>query len=185
MLGALRQSTRLTRLGLYQARWNSTASPSVPPLMATLRTDLKTAMRAKDTDRLNIIRAIIGDYNNSQKSPNPITSDLQLLSVIRKRIRASEDAAQQCQLVNRLDLKEKEDKAQAILKEYGSHVKTLNDDEVREAVLRQITEMKDAGTEVHVGAVFKELFKQGGPLFQQPADGKKVKEIAQEAISKL
>lgn len=34
---------------LRQVRWNSTAT--VPPMMATLRADLKTAMRAKDTAR--------------------------------------------------------------------------------------------------------------------------------------
>jgi hypothetical protein len=34
---------------LRQVRWNSTAT--TPPMMATLRADLKTAMRAKDTAR--------------------------------------------------------------------------------------------------------------------------------------
>lgn len=38
------------RLPVRLVRWNSTG-PVLPPLMATLRTDLKTAMRAKDTTR--------------------------------------------------------------------------------------------------------------------------------------
>jgi hypothetical protein len=45
------QSIRVSaRLPARLVRWNSTG-PVLPPLMATLRTDLKTAMRAKDTTR--------------------------------------------------------------------------------------------------------------------------------------
>lgn len=40
---------RFASAPLRQVRWNSTAT--TPPMMATLRADLKTAMRAKDTAR--------------------------------------------------------------------------------------------------------------------------------------
>lgn len=42
---------RLSRLNALGLRCNSTASPATPPLMAKIRTDLKTAMRAKETSR--------------------------------------------------------------------------------------------------------------------------------------
>lgn len=42
---------RLTRLNVLGLRCNSTASAGTPPLMAKFRTDLKTAMRAKETSR--------------------------------------------------------------------------------------------------------------------------------------
>lgn len=42
---------RLSRLNALGLRCNSTASPATPPLMAKIRTDLKTAMRAKETLR--------------------------------------------------------------------------------------------------------------------------------------
>lgn len=48
MFSALRPSSRV---GLRAVRWNSTTSSSVPPLLATLRSDLKVAMRAKDKSR--------------------------------------------------------------------------------------------------------------------------------------
>lgn len=52
LLFTMLPSMRLTsRLGLRLVRWNSTAGPTLPPLMTALRTDLKTAMRAKDTPR--------------------------------------------------------------------------------------------------------------------------------------
>ncbi|KAL4803153.1 hypothetical protein BDV18DRAFT_43844 [Aspergillus unguis] len=180
MLRALRPTTRL---GLYQIRWNSTAAPSLPPLMATLRADLKTAMRAKDTDRLNVLRALISETNNSQKTSSPIQTDLQLLSLIRKRASACKDAAQQMQDANRPDLKEKEEKAQAIFEEYGSHVKTLDLDEIKEIVSAEAAKMKEAGTKVAIGPLIKAVWAPGGPLEGKPANSGDVAKVAKEVVA--
>lgn len=47
MFSAIRFTSRVP---LRSVRWNSTG-PVLPPLMATMRNDLKTAMRAKDVSR--------------------------------------------------------------------------------------------------------------------------------------
>ncbi|KAL4742664.1 hypothetical protein BDV11DRAFT_180384 [Aspergillus similis] len=180
MLKVLRQTTRL---GLYQARWNSTASPSLPPLLATLKADLKTAMRAKDTDRLNVIRALISETNNSQKTTSPIQTDLQLLALIRKRAAASRDSMQQFVDANRPDLKEKEEKAQAILEEYGNQVQTMGADEIKQIVSEHVNKMKAAGTKVEIGLVLKSLFAPGGALDGKPAERSEVAKIAKETVS--
>ncbi|KAL4784094.1 hypothetical protein BJX76DRAFT_328295 [Aspergillus varians] len=180
MFRVLRQTTRL---GLYQARWNSTASPSLPPLMATLRTDLKTAMRSKDTDRLNVLRALISETNNSQKTSSPIQTDLQLLALIRKRANASKDSAQQFLDANRADLKEKEDKALAILEEYGSQVQTISLDDVKAIVSGEVTKLKEAGKKIEIGTVIKSLFAPGGALDGKPAERSEVAKIVKEAVS--
>ncbi|OJJ55085.1 hypothetical protein ASPSYDRAFT_158889 [Aspergillus sydowii CBS 593.65] len=180
MLRALRLTTRL---GLYQVRWNSTASPSLPPLMATLRTDLKTAMRSKDTDRLNVLRALISETNNSQKTSSPIQTDLQLLALIRKRVSASKDSAQQFLDAERPDLKEKEDKAQAILEEYGSQVQTMSVDEIKQIVLGEVAKLKEGGKKLEIGTVLKTLFAPGGALDGKPAERGEVAKIAKEAVS--
>lgn len=49
MFRPIRLSSRLSVL--HPVRWNSTASPAMPPLMATFRQDLKDAMRAKNTPK--------------------------------------------------------------------------------------------------------------------------------------
>lgn len=41
----------VSRVGLGAIRWNSTAATSLPPMMTTLRSDLKQAMREKDQPR--------------------------------------------------------------------------------------------------------------------------------------
>ncbi|KAL3471853.1 hypothetical protein BJX99DRAFT_16139 [Aspergillus californicus] len=180
MLRTLRQTTRL---GL-QVRWNSSASPATPPLMAKLRTDLKTAMRAKDTDRLNVLRALISETNNSLKTSSPIQTDLQLLSLIRKRVASSKDSAQQFIDANRPDLKEKEDKAQAILEEYGSEVQTLGLNEIKQIVSEEVNNLKEAGSKkIEVGMVIKALYAPGGGLNGKPAERSEVARIAKEVLS--
>ncbi|KAL4957208.1 hypothetical protein BDW69DRAFT_43983 [Aspergillus filifer] len=182
MFRALRQTARLTRLGLYQARWNSTA-PTQPPLMTTLKTDLKTAMRAKDTDRLNVIRALISEYNNSQKTESPITTDVQLLRLIQKRTAASKDSAKQFQEANRPDLIDKENKAQAILDEYGSQVELMSTEEATEIVKAEIAKLKETGKKIQPGIVMQSLFsKEGGALTDKPVDRAGLVSIIKSAI---
>lgn len=60
MFKPLRLAPRLNVLRPV-VRWNSTASPASPPLMTKIRTDLKVAMRAKDTSRYAILYIYIYD----------------------------------------------------------------------------------------------------------------------------
>ncbi|KKK24868.1 hypothetical protein P175DRAFT_0535635 [Aspergillus ochraceoroseus IBT 24754] len=179
MFRSLRLAPRVVR----SARWNSTSSPTTPPLMATLRTDLKTAMRAKDTDRLNVLRALISETNNSQKTSSPIQTDLQLLALIKKRVAAAKDSGQQFLEANRPDLKEKEDKALAILEEYGGHVQTMGLDEIKQIVSQEVSNLKEAGRKVEIGGLLKSLFAPGGALDGKPAERSEVAKIAKEAVS--
>ncbi|KAF3391485.1 Altered inheritance of mitochondria protein 41 [Penicillium rolfsii] len=178
------QSMRVSvRVPLRSVRWNSTAGPTLPPLMATLRNDLKTAMRAKDTPRLNVLRALISETNNAAKTASPIQTDIQLLSLIRKRASASKEAAQQFAEADRPDLKEKEDAQIAILEEYAGHVKTLTVEEVEAVITKEIAAIKETGKKVEVGQVLKALFAPGGALDGKPADRKEVAGLVKKAVS--
>ncbi|KAB8206056.1 Yqey-like protein [Aspergillus parasiticus SU-1] len=180
------RTQRLTaRLNLRSVRWNSTTSPSTPPLMAKIRTDLKVAMRAKDTARLNVLRAIISETNNSLKTSSPIQTDLQLLSLIRKRMTGAKDAAQQFAEANRPDLKESEEKNVTILEEYANQVETISLDDVKHIVAQEISRLKEAGQKVEIGTLLKSLFAPGGALDGKPAERSEVAKIAREAVSAL
>lgn len=135
------------------------------------------------TTRLNVIRALISETNNSQKTTSPIQTDLQLLALIRKRAAASRDSMQQFVEANRPDLKEKEEKAQAILEEYGNQVQTMGADEIKQIVSEQVNKMKAAGTKVEIGLVLKSLFAPGGALDGKPAERSEVAKIARETVS--
>ncbi|KAK2759530.1 hypothetical protein FQN54_003009 [Arachnomyces sp. PD_36] len=171
------------RLPLRAVRYNSTASS--PPLLSTLRTDLKTAMKAKDTARLNVLRAIISETNNAAKTSSPVKTDLQLLSIIRKRATASKEAGRQFAEANRNDLKEKEDEQVAVLEEYAGKVETTSPEEIQEAVSQTISQLQKDGKKVDLGAALKLLFAPGGALDGKPAEKSQVAAAAKELISKL
>ncbi|RMJ28477.1 hypothetical protein PHISP_00692 [Aspergillus sp. HF37] len=152
-----------SRLPLRSVRWNSTETPG-PPLMAQIRSDLKAAMKAKDASRLDVLRALISEYNNQAKSPKPLRSDIDLLKVIRKRVAAAEIAAQEFSAANRSDLKEKQDSQVAILNEYAGQVKTLSREEIREAVAQEIANMNGEGKKANIGVLLSRLFAHEGAL---------------------
>ncbi|KAJ5443470.1 uncharacterized protein N7458_007342 [Penicillium daleae] len=172
------QSMRLSvRVPLRSVRWNSTAGPTLPPLMATLRNDLKTAMRAKDTHRLNVLRALISETNNAAKTSSPIQTDIQLLSLIRKRASAAKEAAQQFAEADRPDLKEK---GRCPDCDFG---RTLSVEEVEAVISKEISAIKEAGKKLEVGQVLKALFAPGGALDGKPADRKEVAGLVKKAVS--
>ncbi|KAL2012503.1 hypothetical protein VTN00DRAFT_28 [Thermoascus crustaceus] len=172
-----------TRLGLRAVRYNSTSAPATPPLMAKIRTDLKTAMRAKDTARLNVLRAIITETNNASKTSSPITTDLQLLSLIRKKTAQSKEASQQFADANRPDLKEKEDAQIAVLEEYAGQVETMSFEQIKETVSQVIAQLKGEGKKADIGTVLKTLFAPGGALDGKPAERAEVAKIAKELVA--
>ncbi|KAA8646886.1 hypothetical protein EYZ11_005976 [Aspergillus tanneri] len=178
------QSLRFTtRLNLRPVRWNSTASPTSPPLMAKIRSDLKVAMRAKDKDRLNVLRALISETNNAAKTSSPIQTDLQLLSLIRKRAAASKEASQQFADANRADLQENEDKQVAILEEYAGQVETISLDEVHQIISQEIAKLQEGPNKPNVGSLLKSLFAPGGALDGKPAERAEVARIAKKMVA--
>ncbi|KAH1488577.1 hypothetical protein KXV92_002152 [Aspergillus fumigatus] len=182
MLRTLRSTSRLS---LSPVRWNSTASPASPPLMARIRSDLKVAMRAKDTARLNVLRTLISETNNSTKTSSPIQTDLQLLSLIRKRVAAAKEAANQFAEADRPDLKEKEDAQVAILEEYAGKVETMSLEDIKAVVSQEVSKLKEAGKKVEVGGLLKSLFAPGGALDGKPAERAEVAKIAKEAVASV
>jgi Uncharacterized conserved protein len=133
--------------------------------------------------RLNVLRALISETNNAAKTASPIQTDIQLLSLIRKRLNASKDAAKEFDVAERPDLKEKEDAQVAVLEEYASQVKTLPIAEIKEVVINQIAAMIDANTKPNQGTVLKALFAAGGPLDGKPVDRKEVATEVKNALS--
>lgn len=126
---------------------------------------------------------MISETNNAAKTSSPIQTDIQLLSLIRKRAAAAKEAAQQFAEADRPDLKEKEDAQIAILEEYAGHVKTLSVDEVEAIIAKEISAMKEAGKKMEIGQVLKALFAPGGALDGKPADRKEVAGLVKKAVS--
>lgn len=132
---------------------------------------------------MNVLRALISETNNAAKTSSPIQTDLQLLSLIRKRAAAANDAAKQFAEADRPDLKEKEDAQVTILEEYAGQVETMSLEDIKAIVSQELSKLKEAGKKVEVGSLLKSLFAPGGALDGKPAERSEVAKIAKEAVA--
>lgn len=182
----------------------STAAPSSPPLLSQIKTDLKTAMRAKDTNRylptasllpcttltshdssLNVLRAIISDTNNASKTSSPILTDLQLLALIKKRAASARESAKEFAAADRADLVEKETSQAAVYDEYAAQVQTVTTEDITAAIQSTIETLQAQASKVDLGSVIKSVFGPEGQLNGKPAEKSEVAKVAKELVAKL
>ena len=175
--------TRLVFQFRRYATPSSTTTPA-PPLLLKLRTDLKTAMKAKDAPRLAVLRNLLAEVTNAAKTNQPIASDLQLLSLLRKRAAASKAASLEFKQAGRDDLVEGEEKQTKVMEEYAGGVETVGEDEVRVTVERVIGEMREGGGKVVMGEVLKRLFAPGGGFEGKPVERGVVAQVVKEVLAK-
>jgi len=144
---------------------------------------MKTAMKAKDTNRLNVLRALLSETANLAKTSSPVKTDIQLLSLLRKRAAASKSAALEFQAANREDLKEKEDAQVAVLEEYAGGVQTMGEDEIKAVVTDVLGKLKAEGAKTDMGAVLKRLVGPGGELDGKPVERAEVARLVKQALA--
>lgn len=149
----------------------STDAPSSPPFLSVLRNDLKKAMKAKDTNRLSVLRAVLASTTNASKTTKPIQTDMQLVDLLGKHVKNSQLAADEARGAGRRDLVEKEEAQRRILEEY---IGRSGLDEIPEPHLREIVETARTALLAENGGPIKDkalpgkliqrLFGSGGPL---------------------
>ncbi|RVX74565.1 hypothetical protein B0A52_01691 [Exophiala mesophila] len=177
-----RCTSRATASGL---RWSSTASTEPPSLLTKIKADLKAAMRAKDTARLSVLRGTISEINQAASSSTPITNDLQILSLLKKRRSATQTAIDEAKAANREDLAAKNETEITIIDEYTASVKMMDVAEMRQIVRTEVIALKAAeGDSVKPGVVMKHLLKEdGGPLSGKTLDRKILSELVREELA--
>ncbi|MBC7984741.1 MAG: GatB/YqeY domain-containing protein [Candidatus Obscuribacterales bacterium] len=80
--------------------------------------EMKTAMRAKDSERLTTIRMLQAAIKQREVDERITLDDAQILSAIEKMIKMRKESVVQFQAGNRADLVEKETKEIALLQAY-------------------------------------------------------------------
>lgn len=126
---------------------------------------------------LNVLRALLAEITNASKTTSPIKTDLQLLSLLRKRVAASRTAAQQFGAANRTDLKDKEDAQVAILEGYAGEVDTIGEEEITRVAGEVIGKMRTAEKKMDLGSVLKALVGPGGEFDGKPVEKAEVAKI--------
>jgi uncharacterized protein YqeY len=117
-------------------------------------------MRAKDKQKLNVLRAIMAEITNASKTTKPVDSDAKLLVLLKKQITAAEKAVEEFENAKRPDLVEKEQAQLEVLKAYQLEIPMLAKDEVDgivDSVVAQLREGKEEGWKPPFGALMKEV----------------------------
>lgn len=161
--------------------YSTSTEDAPPPMLSKLKADLKTAMRAKDTPRLSVLRAIMSANLNASKTSSPIRTDVQLVALIRKLQKSAQDAVAEAKGAGREDLVAKEEEQIRVLDEYvaNSGVQTMTEAELRVLVEQAVEASKSAGTAAKsiMGDVMKRL---SGALEGKDVDRKELAKLVKE-----
>lgn len=146
----------------------------------TIDTDLKEAMKAKDSDKLTVLRGIKSAFTNkvvaNGGTPQDEISDGVAMEVLKTSAKQRKDAILQFEKGGRPELAESEKKELEIIEAYLPE--TMSEDAIREIVKAKMAETGIAdksGMGQLMGAVMKETAGQ--------ADGGDVKKVVEEELS--
>lgn len=175
---------RLARLSLrcsYSMTTTSSLAPS-PSLLVKVRNDMKAAMKAKDSSRLDVLRGLISDVTNAAKTSKPVNTDAQMLTIIRKRVKSSEAAVEEFQSAKRDDLKDREVAQIAVLEAYIDDSGSMGEDDITRAVQDVVGKLRSEEKTVTQGSVMKYMVGPGGTLEDRPVDKQVVAKLVKSML---
>ena len=136
--------------------------------------DMKTAMRAKETERLGVIRLILSAMKQKEVDERVVLADTDILVILDKMMKQRRDSISQFEQAGRQELADKEKAEVEIIQTYLPQ--PLSDAEIVTLIKTAITET-GAKTVKEMGAVMNLL----RPQLQGRADmaqvSKKIKEL--------
>ena len=149
-------------------------------LQKQIHEELKEAMRAKDTVRLNVVRGLLSAFTNElvakKRKPQDELSDDEVLDVIRRGVKQRKDAIDQFEKGGRSDLADSEKAELPYLEKYLPA--QMSEDEIRpliEAKMKELGVVDKSGVGKLLGALMKDL--------KGEADGNLVKSIVDGLLS--
>lgn len=144
-------------------------------LLQQLTDDMKTAMKAKDSATLDVVRMTLSSVKNKAIEVGKELDDADVLAVVKSDVKKMKDALQSFLDNAREDLAEKARKEIAILEKYLPA--QMTDEDLLARVRAKMEEMAITGSDQAgklVGAVAKELKGQ--------VDGLRIKEMVDRLL---
>ena len=141
-----------------------------------LKQDLKDAMKAKDTNKRDAIRAITTMIKQVEVDQRVSLSDDEVVKLIQKGVKQREDAIEQFKAGNRDDLVEKEQYQIDIFSSYLP--KQLTDDELL-AIVKDIIAKVGATSMKDMGKIMPKAKEQIGAK----ADGKRINQAVKQLLN--
>lgn len=144
-------------------------------LLSRLNDDMKTAMKAKDKESLQVIRMIKSSIQNEQiKESHDLTEDEEL-TVLSREMKQRRDSLHEFEEAGRDDLAEKVKSEIVIVEKYMPE--QLSEDDIRQLVQEAITQT-GASSVKEFGKVMGAIM----PKVKGKADGNQVNAIVKELL---
>ncbi len=144
-------------------------------LKENLLSDMKGALKAKESLKLNTIRGLISEIKNREIALRRELGDDEIISIISTQIKKRKEAASLFKKGGRNDLFEQESQEMVILQEYLPE--QVSEDELRRRVQEVITELGIAEMK-DLGRVMKVII----PEFKGRADNGQIKNLVAECL---
>ncbi|MDR2709004.1 MAG: GatB/YqeY domain-containing protein [Elusimicrobiota bacterium] len=141
-------------------------------MQARLREDLKIFMKAKDSEKMNVVRGILSEINNLRDIKNiEITQD-EIIKVLRRELKKRKESIESFTKAARQDLVDKEKREMELIEKY------LPADLTDEQVLQKVKEVFQSAADKTFGAIMKASVAAVGGQ----ADGKRISAIVKKVI---
>jgi len=140
--------------------------------------DLKGAMRARETQKLGVLRMLKSALKNAaieKGGASATLEDAEATQVIRKQVKQRQDSIESFEKGGRAELAEKEKAEMAVLQQYLPAA--MSEEELARFVREAIAEV-GATSKAQMGAVMKAL----GPKVGGRADGRTVSQEVQKQL---
>ncbi len=145
-------------------------------LIDRIHEDLKRSMKAKDGNRVSVLRFLLSSIQNREIEKKDALDDDEVLSEISSSAKRRRESIEAFKEGDRADLVEKEEAELAVLQEYLPE--QLSPDEIR-GVVEEVVKAVGAESASDLGKVMKELM----PRLRGRADGNLVNEIVRQVLS--
>lgn len=147
-------------------------------ILERLNSDMKEAMKAKDSFSLSVIRMAKGAIQLEAINKKKELSDDDMVSVISKQIKMRNDSIKEFEKANRTDLVEQNQKEIAILNTYMPE--QLSDEEVNKIIDEAFVKLNPTSSK-DMGIIMKEI----SPKVKGKADMGKVNSIIKDKLANL
>ncbi|HVR30532.1 MAG TPA: GatB/YqeY domain-containing protein [Thermoanaerobaculia bacterium] len=152
------------------------APASVGSPRADIERDIREALRARETERLQTLRLLLADIKNKSIELGRDVDRGEFAALVRKGIKQRHEAAQQYEQGGRPELKDKELREAEHLERYLPA--QASEEDLRRAIRELVAERGLHGPAA-IGPVMKEMMKRFGGA----TDGATVNRVAREVLS--
>lgn len=143
----------------------------------TILSDIKTAMKEKDSKKLEVLRFVNSQIKNKEIELRPEElSDSEVIKVLKKYVKQRQESMAQFKEHGRDDLVEAEKYQAEVVEAYLP--KMMSEEELKKVVEETVAE-EGATSMKDMGAVMQKVIKKTGDL----ADGKMISQLVKAKLS--